>query len=190
MGKEDTNDKSEGQTDNSKENPTDSAKPSSESENKGQDKESKSDGPKSKKDDAAKPEENKEDRYQIKAKGFYVSASKNFFLLQGLGIHGGMNFSNENAEEERDLNAFVGAHLIIERDFTILWEYDFGINDNDTTSVGTGKGYMNLAFQWHFSSDITFEFSVKNLLRNIRTQDGESDPNSMRELKVIYHWVY
>jgi len=130
-----------------------------------------------------------EDRYQIKAKGFYLSGSKNFFLIKDLGIHGGVNFSSENKGPENDLNFFVGAHLMLDQDITLLWEYDFGINDNDTTSLGAGKGYMNVAIQWHFSREISFEFSFKNLLRNIRPEEGESDPNSMRELKVIYYMM-
>lgn len=125
-------------------------------------------------------------RYQIKSKGFYVAMSKNIGILRGFGLHGGINYSDENKGGEKDVNFFCGANLNIDRELSILWEYDFGINDNDNQSLGSGKGYMNAALRWYFSEQLVFELSIKNLMRNNRTLNGEQVPNANRELKIIY----
>lgn len=125
-------------------------------------------------------------RYQIKSKGFYVALSKNIGILRGFGLHGGINYSDENKGDEKDINFFCGANLNIDRELSVVWEYDFGINDNDNQSLGSGKGYMNAALRWYFSEQLVFELSIKNLLKNNRTLDGEQIPNANRELKIIY----
>ena len=125
-------------------------------------------------------------RYQIKSKGFYVVFSKNYFVLQDFGIHAGLNYSDENRGDEKDINFFCGAHVMLDPELSLIWEYDFAINDNDDKSLGSGKGYMNAAVRWFFSQQLMLEFSVKNLLNNYRTIDDEPIPNSNRELKIIY----
>ena len=126
-------------------------------------------------------------RYQIKSKGFYVVASKNYSILKDLGLHGGINYSGENKGAEKDMNFFVGAHLLIDRELSLLWEYDFAINDNDDQSTGAGKGYMNAAVRWAFSPSLMLELSVKNLLKNNKKVKGvDVLPNESRELKIIY----
>jgi len=125
-------------------------------------------------------------RYQIKSKGFYIVFSKNYFVLKDFGVHAGVNYSDENRGDEKDLNFFCGAHLMLDPELSLVWEYDFAINDNDDKSLGSGKGYMNAAVRWYFSSQLLFEFSVKNLLKNNRAIDGDPVPNANRELKIIY----
>lgn len=125
-------------------------------------------------------------RYQIKSKGFYFVFSKNYFVLKDFGVHAGVNYSDENKGAEKDLNFFCGAHLILDPELSLIWEYDFAINDNDDKSLGSGKGYMNAAVRWNFSPQLVFEFSFKNLLKNNRAIDGEPIPNANRELKIIY----
>ena len=129
-------------------------------------------------------------RYQIKSMGFYVVTSKNFTFLKDLGLHGGINYSGENKGAEKDLNFFIGAHLYIDRDLSLVWEYNFATNDNDENSIGKGKGYMNAAVRWAFSNKLMIEFSIKNLLKNNKMVEGveklEELPNESRELKIIY----
>ena len=125
-------------------------------------------------------------RYQIKSKGFYVVFSKNYFVLQDFGIHAGINYSDQNRGDEKDINFFCGAHIMLDPELSLIWEYDFAINDNDDKSLGSGKGYMNAAVRWFFSPQLLLEFSVKNLLNNYRAINGEAVPNSNRELKIIY----
>ena len=126
-------------------------------------------------------------RYQIKSKGAYLVLSKNYALWADFGIHGGINYSGENSKVDKDINFFCGAHLMLDPELTILWEYDFATNDNDQKSLGSGKGYMNAAVRWNMPSRLVLEFSVKNLLGNIKTIEGERIPSSNRELKIIYY---
>ncbi|NOZ60060.1 MAG: hypothetical protein GXO74_00110 [Calditrichaeota bacterium] len=126
-------------------------------------------------------------RYQIKSMGFYAVASKNFTILKDLGLHGGINYSSENKGSERDMNFFIGSHLYVDRDLSLIWEYNFATNDNDSSSIGTGKGYMNIAVRWAFSRHLMLEFSVKNLLKNNKAVGKiEEIPNESRELKILY----
>ena len=76
---------------------------------------------------------------------------------------------------------------MLDRELTLLWEYDFAINDNDKTSIGTGKGYMNVGVRWAFSHNLMLELSIKNILQNNKIVEGVDEvPNESRELKIIY----
>jgi len=131
-----------------------------------------------------------EKRYEIKSTGLYLVASKNYSnVMLNLGFHGGFNFSPENKGGDKDLNIFMGAHLIMEDELALIWEYDLATNDNDEHSLGSGKGYMNAAVRWLFANRLILEFSVKNFLRNKKDPEntnGEAIPHSNRELKIIY----
>lgn len=105
-------------------------------------------------------------RYSIKSKGFYAVASKNYAVLFNLGLHGGVNVSLENDDEDRDLNVFFGADLSLNREFRVLAEYDLGRNDNRTEQFGSGDGYLNAGVQWTFSERLFIEFYLKNILKN------------------------
>lgn len=129
-------------------------------------------------------------RYQIKSKGLYITTSgylsASRYGVPGLGYHAGINYSTENKKYEKDINFFCGLHANIDNSITLLWEYDFAINDNDDKSFGAGKGYMNAALRWYFSPKFALEFSAKNLLNNTRTLDGQRIPKANREMKIIY----
>ncbi len=137
------------------------------------------------------------DRYQIKSVGFYVVGSKNYSLLKDLGIHGGINYSSENRGTEKDINFFMGAHLFLDREITLLWEYDLAVNDNDENSIGKGSGYMNAGIRVAFLQNFILEFSIKNLLKNTRDKEDiekikddtkiDELPRESRELKIIYY---
>lgn len=130
-------------------------------------------------------------RYQIKSKGIYLVVSQNVSVFKGVGFHGGANYSLEdrNNPSEKDINFFCGINFNLDRHISLLWEYDFAINDNDDKSLGSGKGYMNAAVRWFFSPQLLLEFSVKNLLKNYRTINDQPVPNSNRELKIIYYQI-
>lgn len=126
-------------------------------------------------------------RYEIKSPGLYLVASKNYSnTLANLGFHGGFNYSQENQGGDKDLNLFLGAHLILEEELSLVWEYDFGTNDNDEQAYGAGKGYMNVGIRWLFANQLILEFSAKNLLNNKKGEDGKAEPLSNREMKIIY----
>jgi len=128
-------------------------------------------------------------RYQIKSKGVYLTASKNLDVTRdsGIGLHGGLNYSLEDRDNDKDLNFFCGATVRVEKNLVILWEYDFATNDNEDEALGSGKGYMNAAIKAFLSKRFAIEFDVKNLLKNNRTIDGVLIPALNRELKIIYY---
>jgi hypothetical protein len=118
-------------------------------------------------------------RYQIKSRGFFAAASKNYAFLFNLGLHGGLNYSLENDDEDKDINLFFGADLSFNREFRFLVEYDLARNDNNNRGFGSGDGYLNLGAQWSFSDQLFLEFYLKNVLENGVT-------NTRRELKIGY----
>ncbi|MBN1154535.1 hypothetical protein JXB12_06385 [candidate division KSB1 bacterium] len=136
-----------------------------------------------------------DNRYQIKSPGFYIVASKNNILSRAprrnltaieMGIHGGINFSNENGESRNDMNLFLGAHLVLERELAIIWEYDSAMNDKTEKRYGSGSGYMNLAVRWMFLDQFYLEFALKDINKNTLDDDGNNVKYSNRELKIVY----
>ncbi len=111
---------------------------------------------------------NKEfDRYENKSRGFFAVASKNYAFLLNLGIHGGLNYSLEDGDDDQALNIFLGADLSFNREFRAMLEYDLANNDNENdVQFGDGDGYLNAGFQWIFSEQLILQFNVKNILKN------------------------
>jgi len=120
-------------------------------------------------------------RYAIKSRGIYAVMSKNTSFLGGLGMHGGLNWSLENEDKDKDPNVFIGFHKWINPELAILCEYDAAINDNQNKALGSGKGYFNAAVQWSFNQTLYVEFDWKNIFENGKNIDGSS-----REIKLIY----
>ena len=118
---------------------------------------------------------NKENkRYAFKSKGFYAVASKNypFYDLQ-MGLHGGINYSTEQEDNDANMDFFLGADTRLNKDVGLVLEYDFATNDNRSVrSFGRGRGYLNLSLQWMYSESLVMEFLVKNLNNN---RDGVAD---------------
>ena len=87
-------------------------------------------------------------RYQNKSNGAFAVASKSFRFLGLLGLHGGINYSFEKDDGDKDLNFFIGIDKSINPELTIVAEYDFAINDNSANAIGTGSGYLNAGLKW------------------------------------------
>ena len=119
-------------------------------------------------------------RYQNKSRGLFAVASKNYKLLLNLGLHGGLNYSTETDDDDKNLNLFVGADLRLNREFKVIAEYDFARNDNENEfRFGSGNGYLNAALQWTFSNRLFIQLNLKNLFQN--------GPNDLfRELTIGY----
>ena len=122
-------------------------------------------------------------RYAFKSKGFFVVGSKNYpFYNWQLGLHGGLNYSMEQEDDDNNLDFFIGADTRLNQDVGLVLEYDFATNDNRFgTSMGRGRGYLNLALQWIYSDDLVMDLILKNLANN---RKGVSD--IWRELRVTY----
>ena len=108
-----------------------------------------------------------EKRYENKSRGLYGVVSKNFAILHNFGLHGGLNYSLEKEDKDREVNLFLGADLSFNREFRIFMEYDLANNDNESDNLfGSGSGYMNGGFQWTFSEHLLLQFNAKNLFQN------------------------
>ena len=121
-------------------------------------------------------------RYTFKSKGFYAVGSKNYpFRGWQVGIHGGVNYSMEQDDDDKNLDFFVGMDTRLNKDIGLVAEYDFATNDNRKTSLGNGRGYLNLAIQWLYAENLVMEILLKNLVDN---RKGVSD--IWRGLRVTY----
>jgi hypothetical protein len=105
-------------------------------------------------------------RYTIKSPGFYLAGSKNFSFLGNLSFHGGANLSLERDDGDKDLDIYVGVEKSVGNNISILAEYDFANNDNNSRSIGQGKGYLNLAFRWSWGKGLVVGFDLKNVFKN------------------------
>jgi hypothetical protein len=120
------------------------------------------------------------DRFLNKSRGLFAVASKNYDFLHNLGLHGGINYSLENDDNDKDLNFFIGADLSFNRELRVMLEYDFARNDNENDQIfGAGEGYLNAGARWSVSENFYLQGMVKNLFKN--------GPNGVtREIKIGY----
>ncbi|MGA9408244.1 MAG: hypothetical protein WBW71_14010 [Bacteroidota bacterium] len=105
------------------------------------------------------------ERFTIKSRGFFASASKNYSFMGNLSFHGGANYSLENKDGNKAVDFFAGAEKSLGSDISLLAEYDFGLNDNIGV-VGKGNGYLNTGMRWSWGNGFTLGFDLKNLVRN------------------------
>ena len=105
-------------------------------------------------------------RFTIKSPGFYVAGSKNYSFMGNLSVHGGANLSLEREDGDKDLNFYAGAEKSLGKDISIYAEYDFANNDNNSKSLGKGKGYLNFAFRWSWGKGLVVGFDLKNVFKN------------------------
>jgi hypothetical protein len=115
------------------------------------------------------------DRYEIKSPGIFLAISKNYSLLGYISFHGVFNYSFfENGDNDRDLNIMVGMEKTIGKQFSLLLDYNFCFNDNQSKISQNNievlytkkKGYLNLGFRWSVGEDITLGLDLRDLLDN------------------------
>lgn len=123
------------------------------------------------------------ERYSFKSKGFYAVGSKNYqFVDFQVGVHGGVNYSTEQEDDDDNIDFFIGFDTRLNNNMALVMEYDFATNDDkDFTSLGRGRGYLNLSLQWIYADNLVMEFLLKNLNNN---RKGVSDV--WRGLRVTY----
>lgn len=109
---------------------------------------------------------NSNDRYTIKSPGFFASASKNYAILGYLSLHGGINYTLERADGDKDMNAFLGVEKTIGTDISVMLEHDFGFNDSNREALGRGRGYLNFGVRWSLGSGFTFGVDLKDIIKN------------------------
>ena len=125
-------------------------------------------------------------RYDTKAYGVYLAASKNWqSFLGNVGLHGGINYNFiETADGDKDPNLFFGLDLEFNPEFSVLLEYNSALNENDMTaqSMSINKGgYLNAALRWSFVESLHIELDLNNLLF-----DHEKVDYFKREIKITY----
>lgn len=106
------------------------------------------------------------ERYTIKSPGFYVAGSKNYELLGHLSLHGGINYSMERADGDKDMNVFVGVEKTIGGEISVMLEHDFGFNDSNSEAPGKGRGYMNFGTRWSIGYGFTLGVDLKDIIKN------------------------
>ncbi|MEW5798158.1 MAG: hypothetical protein AB1728_04040 [Bacteroidota bacterium] len=121
------------------------------------------------------------ERFTIKSKGIFIAGSKNYTMLGFLSFHGGVNWSMEKKDGDKDMNIFAGIEKSIGQELSFLAEYDFAFNDNHGQAFGKGNGYLNAGLRWSLASGLTLGFDLKNIVKN---QNNVTFAN--RTLKVEY----
>jgi len=132
-------------------------------------------------------------RYDIKSKGFFAVASKNFELLGNLGTHLGCNYSLENTNDDRHLNIFAGIDKMLGDVMVATVEYDMALNDNGNwleSTMGNNidymeKGYLNAGLGIYFNSNLYLQLKFNDLLQN-RGDTQSAD----RSLNLRYYFDY
>ena len=126
-------------------------------------------------------------RYDIKSKGVYLTASKNFFLLGNLGIHGGINYSLETEDNDDEPNLFFGFDKTIGDMVVLLAEYDTGWNDNaDFKSDSVkGRGFFNASIDLHFTEALILKVSFYDLMLNLEDTEGCD-----RSITLLYNMTF
>lgn len=121
-------------------------------------------------------------RYQIKSKGVFLAASKNYTSALGqFGVHGGANLSREGKDQDRDLSGWVGMDKSLNEELGVVAEYDLALNDNSRAALGSGAGYLNAGVRWSVVEHLSIEFLLKDILEN-----GGGNPQMSRELAIRY----
>jgi hypothetical protein len=121
-------------------------------------------------------------RYVIKSPGLYAALSKNFLVAGFLSIHGGVNYSLERADGDKDINIYGGVEKSLASFISVLAEYNVAINDSDPKSLGKGRGYLNLGIRGSFGSGFTIGFNLKDIVKN---QDNINIGNRTIDIEYI-----
>ncbi len=117
-------------------------------------------------------------RFEIKSPGFFVVASKNFQFMGLMSLHGSLNYSLENNDNDKNLNIMIGAEKTIGSQVSIVAEYDFVLNDYEGR-VGRGRGYFNAGVRWSIGKGLTVGFDFRNIFKN-RTYDPYGGDRAFR----------
>ena len=128
-------------------------------------------------------------RFRIKSRGVYAVISRNYSFLGDMGVHGGINYSLETDDGDRDPSFWVGLNKTIGRNIGLFGEYDFATNDNENKNITADRGYLNAAITWNFGDVFTLEFDLKNILRNAKnnfTGGSVNKPEPSREIRFFY----
>jgi len=114
-------------------------------------------------------------RYEIKSPGAFVATSKNFNFLGYLSVHGGINYSFEKDDNDKDANIWLGVEKTLGSKISFLAEYNFGINDNAIKSFSENRGYFNMGIRWVVGDGFTIGMDLRNLVDNNKFKSKIAD---------------
>lgn len=132
-------------------------------------------------------------RYDVKAIGGYLVASKNWQILGNFGTHFGIskNFMEQD-ESDDDINVFFGIDHEMSPSVVMFAEYNAAWDDNENKdhlsvddlaklTVGQGSGYLNAGLRLTMAPGLYLEIDLNDILLN----KGRVK-NYTREMKVNF----
>ena len=114
--------------------------------------------------------------------GFFGAVSKNFAFMGFFSVHGTLNYSLENKDGDNYVNFSMGFEKTIGTSLSVIGEYDFALNDNNTKYFGNGNGYLNMGLRWVMGEGFTLGFDLRDLLNNQKWSSTTAD----RSIKIEY----
>ena len=121
-------------------------------------------------------------RYAVKSPGFFGAVSKNFAFMGFFSVHGTLNYTLENKDGDNYINLTMGFEKTIGATLSVIGEYDFALNDNNTKYFGDGNGYLNMGLRWVMGEGFTLGFDLRDLLTNKKWSPTTAD----RSIKIEY----
>lgn len=123
-----------------------------------------------------------EKRYDRKSRGFYIVLSKNYLSVLGeFSLHGGMNYSTED-RDDNDPTVFAGTDWRIIEQLSLLLDADAALNDNvDDGNFGKGGIYIDGAIRLDYGESLTFMLIFRDLTGNFGLTSGVG-----RELEISF----
>lgn len=124
-----------------------------------------------------------DERYERKSRGFYAVLGKNYSLIGDFSIHGGVNYSLEDRDEE-GVNFFAGLSMGIIPGFSLLLDYNAALDDNDEdvpSSLTRGKGYLDAGARFDYMDNLRIRVLFKDLLGNYEPERGVA-----RSIEIFY----
>ena len=107
--------------------------------------------------------------------------------MGNFGLHLGINKTLESEDGDDDLNILFGIDKELNRDFSLMFEYDAMLNDNkgeydyQDLSFGKGLGYLNAGLRWAISENLLLELNFNDIRRNQNISE-----TAHREFKILY----
>jgi len=125
------------------------------------------------------------DRYQFKAKGFYLVLSQEIEVLGALGLHLGVSYNVIEDKDDGDPDVYGSLEKSLGPHLMLLGTYSMGLNDDAPDSLGSGYGYLDAGVRWSVTPNFNLEFRFTNLLENQLDALGE-DGSYARRLDLSY----
>ncbi len=138
------------------------------------------------------------ERYEIKAIGLYIVASKNWNFMGNFGSHLGLSKNFLEADDiDDDINLFFGVDKDLGADFSMFLEFNAALDDNgykdqradlEGLTIGKGSGYLNAGLRWQVAPSFYMEIDFNDILINKDKVTNEVEvTNISRELKVVFN---